>query len=321
MSSREQANKDKSSTPKTKTRKAAPKAQLTGSRVRALRAASMAPQLLTKGDVRQLQRTVGNRAVRQMLAQAARPQPVQKKENSTGLPDALKLGVENLSGYSMDDVKVHYDSAKPAHLHAHAYTQGTDIHLAPGQEEHLPHEAWHVVQQKQGRVRPTMQMKGGADINDDKGLEKEADVMGAKALDKGPAVINEGRETQRGGETANGKAQTAQRRVVQRVTIAGIEVENEGQMPTWEQDGVKYHINLTTDTYHVTKETSPKVHYFYEGYGEDIKDKQPSKAERGGKSKKKVKGAVVVTKTVFSKLPAAVQTFIKGNYREILAAD
>ncbi|WP_219008643.1 DUF4157 domain-containing protein, partial [Aquimarina litoralis] len=69
-----------------------------------------------------------------------------------------------------------------AQLQAHAYARGTDIHLAPGQEKHLPHEAWHVVQQKQGRVKPTMQFKGKTPINDDVGLEKEADVMGVKAL-------------------------------------------------------------------------------------------------------------------------------------------
>lgn len=103
------------------------------------------------------------------------------RPNQTGLPDRLKTGIENLSGYSMDDVRVHYNSNKPARLKAHAYTQGTDIHIAPGQEKHLPHEAWHVVQQKQGRVKPTMQMKTGVKVNDDKGLEKEADVMGAKA--------------------------------------------------------------------------------------------------------------------------------------------
>lgn len=108
--------------------------------------------------------------------------PKQRKVNNTGLPDRLKSGIESLSGHSMDDVKVHYNSAKPTQLNAHAYAQGTDIHLAPGQEKHLPHEAWHVVQQKQGRVRPTMQMKGKVNINDDKGLEKEADVMGARAL-------------------------------------------------------------------------------------------------------------------------------------------
>ena len=108
--------------------------------------------------------------------------PVQKKANNTGLPDKLKSGIENLSGYSMDDVKVHRNSSKPAQLQAHAYAQGNQIHLASGQEKHLPHEAWHVVQQKQGRVKPTLQMKGKVAINDDAGLEKEADVMGAKAL-------------------------------------------------------------------------------------------------------------------------------------------
>ncbi len=107
---------------------------------------------------------------------------IQRKENRTGLPDNLKSGVETLSGHSMDDVKVHYNSSKPAQLQAHAYAQGTDIHLGPGQEQHLPHEAWHVVQQKQGRVQPTKQLKSKVNINDDAGLEKEADVMGAKAL-------------------------------------------------------------------------------------------------------------------------------------------
>ncbi|MDN3666925.1 DUF4157 domain-containing protein [Algibacter miyuki] len=108
--------------------------------------------------------------------------PIQKKGNDTGLPDNLKSGIESLSGYSMDDVKVHYNSDKPAQLQAHAYAQGTDIHLASGQERHLPHEAWHVVQQKQGRVKSTMQLKGGVNVNDDTGLEKEADKMGDKAL-------------------------------------------------------------------------------------------------------------------------------------------
>jgi len=122
---------------------------------------------------------------------------VQAKKNNTGLPDNLKSGIENLSGMAMDDVKVHRNSDKPAQLNAHAYAQGTDIHLASGQEKHLPHEAWHVVQQKQGRVKPTMQMKGnpltelraGVNVNDDTGLEKEADVMGAKAINKGAAAI------------------------------------------------------------------------------------------------------------------------------------
>ncbi len=113
--------------------------------------------------------------------------PVQRMENKTGLPNNLKSGIESLSGHSMDDVKVHYNSPKPAQLNAHAYAQGTDIHVASGQEKHLPHEAWHVVQQKQGRVKPTMQLKAAVNINDDAGLESEATHMGNRALQMQPA--------------------------------------------------------------------------------------------------------------------------------------
>jgi hypothetical protein len=108
--------------------------------------------------------------------------PVQRAANRTGMPDQLKSGIEALSGMSLDHVRVHRNSAAPAQLNAHAYAQGADIHLGPGQEQHLPHEAWHVVQQAQGRVRPTMQMKAGVPVNDDRGLEAEADRMGALAL-------------------------------------------------------------------------------------------------------------------------------------------
>jgi hypothetical protein len=38
-----------------------------------------------------------------------------------------------------------------------------------------------VVQQRQGRVVPTLQMAGTA-VNDDAALEAEADTMGARAL-------------------------------------------------------------------------------------------------------------------------------------------
>ena len=106
---------------------------------------------------------------------------LKKKSNQTGLPDRLKSRIESLSGYNMDDVRVHYNSSKPAQMKALAYTQGSNIHVASGQERYIPHEAWHVVQQKQGRVHPTMQLKG-VDVNDDAALENEANVMGAKAV-------------------------------------------------------------------------------------------------------------------------------------------
>jgi hypothetical protein len=114
-------------------------------------------------------------------ASSQQQQPIQKKENNTGLPDKLKSGMENLSGMSLDHVKVHYNSAKPAAVQAHAYAQGSDIHLASGQEQHLPHELAHVVQQAQGRVQATTSVDGMA-VNDNIGLENQATSMGNKAL-------------------------------------------------------------------------------------------------------------------------------------------
>lgn len=100
---------------------------------------------------------------------------------AVGLPEGLRASVERLSGQAMDDVEVHRDSSQPGRVRADAFTRGASIHLAPGQERHLPHEAWHVVQQKQGRVRPTLRENGFA-VNDDAVLEREADVMGARAV-------------------------------------------------------------------------------------------------------------------------------------------
>ena len=102
------------------------------------------------------------------------------------LPSQLKAGVERLSGLSMDDVKVYYNSAAPRRLRAEAYASGTEIHVAAGRERHLPHEAWHVVQQKQGRVGPADAHVKGASVNEDPGLEGEADRMGAAALQANP---------------------------------------------------------------------------------------------------------------------------------------
>lgn len=120
----------------------------------------------------------------QRVAAAGRRSADAPQTNKTGLPDSLKAGIEQLSGLALDDVRVHYNSAKPAQLQALAHTQGTEIHVGPGQERHLPHEAWHVVQQKQGRVKPTSQMQG-VGVNEDAALEQEADVMGNKAVQSG----------------------------------------------------------------------------------------------------------------------------------------
>lgn len=115
-----------------------------------------------------------------LLSMESMPPVLQKKENDTGLPDELKSGLESLSGFSMDAVKVHYHSDKPAQFKAEAMAQGSEIHLGPGQERHLPHESWHVVQQMQGRVQAQSQLNGEG-LNSDPALEQEADKMGAVA--------------------------------------------------------------------------------------------------------------------------------------------
>ena len=104
-----------------------------------------------------------------------------------GLPAPLLSGIASLAGLDLSDVRVHRASAAPARLGALAYARGDEIHLAPGQAQHLPHEAWHIVQQRQGRVAPTWQAKGLA-LNHDPALEHEADRMGAVAQARGAAV-------------------------------------------------------------------------------------------------------------------------------------
>lgn len=104
------------------------------------------------------------------------------KKNTSDLPDHLKSGIENLSGYSMDDVTVHYNSDVPSQLKSHLYDKGKAVHIGNNQEKQLPHEAWHIVQQEDGRIRPTLTAKAGVTINDDQKLENEADMLGTEAL-------------------------------------------------------------------------------------------------------------------------------------------
>lgn len=164
-------------------------------------------------------------AARQLQAGAVAPGTA--TANRTGLPDKLKAGVEALSGMSLDRVKVHYNSPRPAQLNALAYAQGSEIYLAPGQERHLPHETWHIVQQAQGRVRPTRQLDNGTPINDQETLEREADEMGAKALGRAASsrVPNPGKP---GPANGDGGPPQLSSTVVQRFSVPGTIVEVDG---------------------------------------------------------------------------------------------
>ena len=101
------------------------------------------------------------------------------KENLTGIPMQLKERMEQRTGVSFDDVRVHYNSDMPARLGALAYTQGNLVEIGPGQESHLPHELGHVVQQKLGLVRANAMHPSGVAMNTEEGLERQADRIGA----------------------------------------------------------------------------------------------------------------------------------------------
>lgn len=105
--------------------------------------------------------------------------------NVTGIPDAIKTRFENLSGFSFDDVRVHYNSDRPAQLRALAYTQGNQVYIAPGQEKHLGHELGHVVQQKQGLVTADGRING-MPVNRSERLEALADHPFSPAASAAP---------------------------------------------------------------------------------------------------------------------------------------
>lgn len=103
-------------------------------------------------------------------------------EGATGLPDTLHDGLEQHFGADFSQVRIHQNSSRADELNARAFTQGHDIHFAPGEYQpntpngrHLmAHEFAHVQQQRAGRVRGDRQLKG-ANLNTSKSLEQEAD--------------------------------------------------------------------------------------------------------------------------------------------------
>ncbi|WP_162231119.1 eCIS core domain-containing protein [Sunxiuqinia dokdonensis] len=113
--------------------------------------------------------------------------PVQAKRNND-LPEELQAKMETSFGSDFSNVKIHKNSKKAAKLNALAFTQGEQIHFAPGQfnphsksgQELIGHEMAHVTQQRQGRVSSTGTVNG-MPMNRDKGLESEADTMGKQA--------------------------------------------------------------------------------------------------------------------------------------------
>ncbi len=107
-------------------------------------------------------------------------QPLLSQSPAGGLPETLRQSMEQMSSVDLSNVQVHYNSEKPKALGALAYAEGDQIYLAPGEAELLPHEAWHLIQQAQGRVSATDE-RAGHTANTEPDLESEADEMGGRA--------------------------------------------------------------------------------------------------------------------------------------------
>jgi len=107
----------------------------------------------------------------------------------SGIPASVQTKMEKALNTGLSGVTVHANSRKATGVGALAYTQGTDIHVAPGHyspntssgKKLLGHELTHVAQQMAGRVQPTGEV-GGLPLNDSPALEKEADSIGSKAV-------------------------------------------------------------------------------------------------------------------------------------------
>ncbi|MCR0576021.1 DUF4157 domain-containing protein [[Clostridium] innocuum] len=92
-------------------------------------------------------------------------------EKITGIPADVKSEAERKSGCDLSNVKVHYNSTKPADYQAVGIAQKNTIHLAPFHENKIKHEVVHIVQQKQNTF-PVCQQRGS--VVSDSRLEREA---------------------------------------------------------------------------------------------------------------------------------------------------
>jgi Domain of unknown function (DUF4157) len=151
-------------------------------------------------------------------APARQPAPA-PSGGGQALPGDVQAKMGSAFGADFSAVRIH-EGAHVSELGAAAYTQGAEVHFAPGQyqpgsqsgQELIGHELAHVVQQSQGRVSATTQAKG-VDINDDSALEQEADAWGARAA-RGEAVGASNGQPIQAGHSA------VQRKVIQKKDVA-----------------------------------------------------------------------------------------------------
>ncbi len=99
------------------------------------------------------------------------------------LEETVRVELETEMEADFGSVRVHASTPELESIGALAVTRGEHVFFAPGQyapssesgRALLSHELTHVLQQRAGRVQPTTEL-AGLPINDDPGLEQEADL-------------------------------------------------------------------------------------------------------------------------------------------------
>jgi hypothetical protein len=128
-----------------------------------------------------------------------------------------------------------------------------------------------VVQQRQGRVQATMQM-AGVGVNDDVGLEREADVMGGRA--QGGAV----KFVAGDGQLANHAVATVETHAVQTVPVRELRVVQRLTTMIYEQGDARSKTDAIIEMMHARvphNETQRKLAAYLSGYAYE-KDKLSS---------------------------------------------
>ncbi|QHI34913.1 hypothetical protein IMCC3317_02580 [Kordia antarctica] len=148
-----------------------------------------------KGTNQIIQRKEGKSFVKPKGAQDSFTPPKSSGKSNKSLPSKLQSNMESSLGHDFSNVGIHTNSEKAVQMNARAFTQGEQVHFAPGEfnpsstsgKNLIGHEFTHVAQQRAGVVKPTKVLQKGVAINDNKGLESEADNFGQKAA-RGEAV-------------------------------------------------------------------------------------------------------------------------------------
>lgn len=141
------------------------------------------PSLPAAGDEREVHAELENR----LTSSKGGGNPMKKNES---LPEDLQENMENSFGQDFTNVNIQKNSQEAVDLNARAFTKGDSVHFAPDEfkpnsekgKNLIGHEFAHVTQQRSGVVKPTSVMGKGLILNDDKKLEREADIFGEKAI-------------------------------------------------------------------------------------------------------------------------------------------